>query len=226
MPSMPPAVITLPHPDATRHPLSEPDHPRSPSDLAPVPPQVMVTVAVTLTGEDAISAADDIEDSLWNLTTGLPDGASVVNVATTVASVRSREHVPAVPTTPCPATGSSREMGSGPVAAPPRPVAAPLKLYPAARIATLDDAPVQLTRREFDMLLHLARHPGQVFTRQQLSLAVWQEDFMRGERTIDVHIHRLRLKLGECGPAISTVRGVGYRLDAGHRVWVAPGGEG
>lgn len=222
--SVPPAVITLPHPDVTRRQPPEPDL-TPPSGEGP--PQVVVTVAVTLTGEEAISAADDIEDSLWSLTTGLPEGTSVVNVATTVASVRSREPLPTVESTPVESVpASSAPAGSASPVSRVRPVAAPLKLFPAARIATLNDTPIQLTRREFDMLLHLARHPGQVFTRQQLSLAVWHEDFMRGERTIDVHIHRLRLKLGDCGPSITTVRGVGYRLDAGHRVWVAPGGEG
>lgn len=223
--SMPPAVIYRPDVDTTRHRPADPNgsalsrpHPAS---------QVTVTVAVTLTGEDAINAADDIEDGLWKFANDLSDGASVVTVATTVASVRSRDGlaVPdrtsgrvapsAVPVTPPPAPRGADATPTFP------PVIAPLRLFPASRIATLDGTPVQLTRREFDMLLHMSRHPGRVFTRQQLSLAVWQEDFMRGERTIDVHIHRLRLKLAGRGPTITTVRGVGYRLDAAHRVWLA-----
>lgn len=223
--SMPPAVIYRPDVDTTHHRPADPNG-SAPPRCHPAS-QVTVTVAVTLTGEDAISAADDIEDGLWKFANDLSDGASVVTVATTVASVRSRDGLAVPDRTP------GREAPSGvPVTPPPiargtdttptfPPVTAPLRLFPASRIATLDGTPVQLTRREFDMLLYMSRHPGRVFTRQQLSLAVWQEDFMRGERTIDVHIHRLRLKLAGRGPTITTVRGVGYRLDAAHRVWLA-----
>jgi DNA-binding winged helix-turn-helix (wHTH) protein len=237
---MPPAVITRPRPDTARHHPSDSPDTATPDPPGAATPQVTVTVAVTLTGEDAISAADDIEDNLWHLAADLLDGASVVTVATTVESVRSREN-PSAPnqilsghpgSLPAATSGPARD-NSRPQADPrpdgitttvlPGPVNAPLKLFPASRIATLEGTPVQLTRREFDMLLHMARHPGRVFTRQQLSLAVWHEDFMRGERTIDVHIHRLRLKLAGRGPTITTVRGVGYRLDGAHRVWLADG---
>ena len=70
-------------------------------------------------------------------------------------------------------------------------------------------APVDLTRREFDLLLHLAKHPRQVFTRSQLLRAVWG-DALSGDRTVDVHVARLRRKLAV--PLLETVRGVGYRL--------------
>ncbi len=220
--SMPPAVIYRPDVDTNRHRTADPNGSVPPrSDPAS---QVTVTVAVTLTGEDAISAADNIEDGLWKFANDLSDGASVVTVATTVASVRSRDGLAVPDRTPgraaAPVTASENSLETATTPTFP-PVIAPLRLFPASRIATLDGTPVQLTRREFDMLLHMSRHPGRVFTRQQLSLAVWQEDFMRGERTIDVHIHRLRLKLAGRGPTITTVRGVGYRLDAAHRVWLA-----
>lgn len=234
--STPPAVISRPHPNLAPQPAPETTGTRAPREAGLAAPQVTVTVAVTLTGEDAINAADDIEDNLWHLATDLLDAASVVTVATTVESVRSREkpsvsshvHTGQRISTPIRTVGAVEE-GSPSKTDPNRtrtgtphgPLSAPLKLFPASRIATLEGTPVQLTRREFDMLLHMARHPGRVFTRQQLSLAVWQEDFMRGERTIDVHIHRLRLKLASRGPTITTVRGVGYRLDGAHRVWLA-----
>lgn len=70
-------------------------------------------------------------------------------------------------------------------------------------------ARVDLTRREFDLLLHLARHPGQVFTRTHLLRVVWG-DALSGDRTVDVHVARLRRKLA--APVLDTVRGVGYRL--------------
>jgi DNA-binding response OmpR family regulator len=77
------------------------------------------------------------------------------------------------------------------------------------RTVLREGAPVDLTRREFDLLLHLARHPRQVFTRSQLLRAVWG-DALSGDRTVDVHVARLRRKLAV--PLLETVRGVGYRL--------------
>ena len=75
---------------------------------------------------------------------------------------------------------------------------------------------VALTAREFDMLLHMARHPHQVFSREQLMDAVWQYSFYTDTSTVTVHIRRLRAKL-ELDPAqprhLQTVWGVGYRLE-------------
>ena len=56
---------------------------------------------------------------------------------------------------------------------------------------------------------------GRVFTRDQLLLSVWGDDFLGETRTVDVHIGTLRSKLGACGEYIETVRGVGYRLEVG-----------
>jgi DNA-binding response OmpR family regulator len=76
---------------------------------------------------------------------------------------------------------------------------------------------VQLTGREFDLLAFLARHPGQVFTRQQLLDGVWDYHFAGDETTVTVHVRRLREKI-EPDPVrprhIKTVWGVGYKLDA------------
>jgi DNA-binding response OmpR family regulator len=79
------------------------------------------------------------------------------------------------------------------------------------------EAPVDLTRREFDLLLYLAQHPRQVFTREQLLRNVWGSPFA-GERTVDVHVTRLRRKTSL--PVVDTVRGVGYRLGTGATVAV------
>lgn len=69
-----------------------------------------------------------------------------------------------------------------------------------------------LAYREFALLAHLARHPGQVFTRSQLLADVWGYDFFGGTRTVDVHVRRLRAKLGpDHSHMIDTVRNVGYR---------------
>lgn len=71
-----------------------------------------------------------------------------------------------------------------------------------------------VTRREFDLLAHLSRHPGRVLTREHLLEAVWGHDDPRwaAARTVDVHVARLRRKLGPAvAAALQTVRGVGYR---------------
>ncbi|WP_406388449.1 response regulator transcription factor [Streptomyces sp. NBC_00887] len=90
-----------------------------------------------------------------------------------------------------------------------------LVLDPAARSATWEGRALALTLREFDLLAFLLRHPGQVFTREELMRGVWGWDF--GDlSTVTVHVRRLRGKV-EADPArpelIRTVWGVGYRLD-------------
>jgi DNA-binding response OmpR family regulator len=86
---------------------------------------------------------------------------------------------------------------------------------PAARQVFVRGEEVTLTQREFDVLLFLARHPGQVFSRNQLMDAVWQYSFYSDTSTVTVHIRRLRAKI-EVDPAdpahIQTVWGVGYRF--------------
>ncbi|HKZ50444.1 MAG TPA: response regulator transcription factor [Dehalococcoidia bacterium] len=78
---------------------------------------------------------------------------------------------------------------------------------------TAGDLPVDLTYMEYELLRFLITHPEQVFTRPHLLSAVWGQDYLGGPRTVDVHIRRLRAKLG-LGPEelIQTVRGVGYRV--------------
>jgi DNA-binding response OmpR family regulator len=77
---------------------------------------------------------------------------------------------------------------------------------------TVDGRPLDLTYKEFELLKFLAQHAGRVFTRGALLREVWGYDFYGGTRTVDVHIRRLRAKLGpEHEHLIETVRGVGYR---------------
>lgn len=72
---------------------------------------------------------------------------------------------------------------------------------------------LNLTYKEFELLRHLAQHPGRVLTRAQLLDEVWGYDYYGGTRTVDVHIRRLRAKLGaEHDQLIGTVRNVGYRF--------------
>lgn len=90
-----------------------------------------------------------------------------------------------------------------------------LQIDPAARNVLRDNQLVELTPREFELLLFLARHPGQAFTREQLMNRVWQFAFFLDTSTVTVHIRRLRAKL-EPDPErprfIETVWGVGYRF--------------
>jgi DNA-binding response OmpR family regulator len=81
-------------------------------------------------------------------------------------------------------------------------------------VVRLSGRPLDLTYREFELLKYLANNPGRVFTRGQLLQEVWGYDYYGGTRTVDVHIRRLRAKLGaEYEALIGTVRGVGYKLD-------------
>lgn len=73
---------------------------------------------------------------------------------------------------------------------------------------------VMTTKREYDLLLFFAQHPESAFTRAQLMKSVWGHE-ESGERTVDVHIRRLRHKLGRYGDDLVTVRGHGYRMAAG-----------
>jgi DNA-binding response OmpR family regulator len=75
-----------------------------------------------------------------------------------------------------------------------------------------EGAEVRLTRKEFALLSALARRPGKVATRNQLLDDVWGQQYYGDTRTLDVHIRRLRQKLGPCGECIETVVGVGYRF--------------
>jgi DNA-binding response OmpR family regulator len=91
--------------------------------------------------------------------------------------------------------------------------------------ARLRGRPLDLTYKEFELLKYLAQHAGRVFTRAQLLHEVWGYDFFGGTRTVDVHVRRLRAKLGpEYEALIGTVRNVGYKAVRPTRR--LPGGEG
>jgi DNA-binding response OmpR family regulator len=83
----------------------------------------------------------------------------------------------------------------------------------ASYTATIGSRLLDLTFKEFELLKYLAQHPGRVFTRDQLLQEVWGYDYFGGTRTVDVHVRRLRAKLGpEHETLIGTVRNVGYRF--------------
>ncbi len=88
-----------------------------------------------------------------------------------------------------------------------------LSIDEATYSAKLKGRVLDLTFKEFELLKYLAQHPGRVFTRAQLLQEVWGYDYFGGTRTVDVHVRRLRAKLGaEHESLIGTVRNVGYRF--------------
>ena len=87
-----------------------------------------------------------------------------------------------------------------------------LRIDPRRREATVGERRLELRAREFDLLAALARDPGVVLTRDALLGDVWGTDFPGETRTVDVHVAEVRKKLGEDGPQVETVRGIGYRL--------------
>jgi DNA-binding response OmpR family regulator len=78
--------------------------------------------------------------------------------------------------------------------------------------AKVNGKALDLTFKEFELLRFLAGHPQRVFTREQLLSEVWGYDYFGGTRTVDVHVRRLRAKLGDMESLIATVRNVGYRF--------------
>jgi len=87
-----------------------------------------------------------------------------------------------------------------------------LRIDPRRREAYVDERRLDLRAREFDLLAALARDPGVVLSRDALLEDVWGTDFPGETRTVDVHVAEVRKKLGDDGPQVETVRGIGYRL--------------
>jgi two-component system phosphate regulon response regulator PhoB len=93
--------------------------------------------------------------------------------------------------------------------------AGPIAIDRAAHAVTVEGAPVELTPIEYRLLLLLLERRGRVQTRPQLLEAVWESQPDIQTRTVDMHVQRLRAKLGQAGDTIETVRGFGYRFRAG-----------
>ena len=92
-----------------------------------------------------------------------------------------------------------------------------LTIDPRTRQVSLDSLPIDLSRKEFDLLLALAQRPGEVVTKRELLADVWRQSYGGGDRTVDVHLSWLRRKLGETAADpryLHSVRGVGVRLSA------------
>lgn len=91
--------------------------------------------------------------------------------------------------------------------------AGPIEIYPEKAEVFVEGKPIDLTFVEFQLLVALAEKPGRVFSRAQLIDRIWKGEKIVLERTIDVHIKKLRDKLGEFGRMIKSIRGMGYKIE-------------
>jgi DNA-binding response OmpR family regulator len=177
-------VTPLPtRPSARRRPRTTAPAALAPAALAPAEPALTVSFDVTLTGEDRHAAAVEVLETLRALT----DRLDAARVAVTPA----RPVLTAV-------VDDARLIDED-----------VLRILPESRTVLRGGETIALSRLEFELLLFLADNPRRVFTRLQLLHSVWGHRHT-GERTVDVHIRRLRAKVGT--PFVTTLRGVGYRL--------------
>lgn len=188
--------------------------------LTTAAPNVTITVQITVTGEALPMAARRLVNDLRELASG-GSGAAVPDV-TALPQARALPEVggPAEPRIgqesrlPAPAREPALRLVGPPKPTPePPPGCSVLRVDTGPRQVSRDGVPVHLARREYDLLVFLCEYPRRVFSRGQLLRQVWGYEMVGGERTVDVHIRRLRAKLGDCAGAIVTVRGVGYRFD-------------
>ncbi|GAB6897532.1 hypothetical protein JCM9957A_06220 [Kineosporia succinea] len=147
------------------------------------------------------SPGDEPGDASPTRTTAL---APVPTAATTTSSSRTESRTEG---------RAESRAGNRPAGGEPGRPAEPFDVDITRRTLELDGDPVELTRREFDLLAFLERHRGQALGRDELMRAVWHTGYISGDRTIDVHVRRLRVKLGRHADRLVTLRGYGYRLD-------------
>lgn len=98
------------------------------------------------------------------------------------------------------------------VAMPPR-IMGGLEIDETAHYVYADTKPIDLTPKEFELLVYMADNAGRALSREQILNAVWNYDYFGDIRTVDAHIKNLRLKMGSLGSYVQTVRGVGYRFE-------------
>jgi DNA-binding response OmpR family regulator len=138
----------------------------------------------------------------------LPDPPVTVTISIAGGATAGRDRVLAVLRDLVDAAGPAIAVELEP--APGPSPAGTIRLDPIARAALRDGVPLELSRLEFDLLLFLARHPRQVFSRTQLLNEVWGHTHTTN-RTVDVHVSRLRTKVDD-PDLVTTVYGLGYRL--------------
>jgi DNA-binding response OmpR family regulator len=151
------------------------------------------TPLIIITTEGGLSAIN----ADWGITDVILDTAGPAEVDARIRIVIGKDAITQLAKNP-----SLKEIRSGDVVIDEDSYTAKIKGR------TLD-----LTFKEFELLKYLAQHPGRVFSRSQLLQEIWGYDYFGGTRTVDVHIRRLRSKLGpEFESVIDTVRNVGYRF--------------
>jgi hypothetical protein len=167
---------------------------------------------------------------------GEVDQADLTAVATRLADDARRLLQDSAPATPVRAavalSGTPAATGAGPAgavgpvetvlagpfagrpgaAAPDRPRPDQVLVDRSSRYASVAGRALDLTYREFELLATLVEHPGRVFTREQLLNTAWDHAPV-GSRTVDVHVRRLRVKLGPAAGRLTTIRNVGYRFE-------------
>ncbi|MEU5910156.1 winged helix-turn-helix domain-containing protein [Micromonospora sp. NPDC047527] len=162
-------------------------------------PMLTVTLSIPLASEESLTPpARRLLEAAREM---LEQGEGVI-----IGAVPAERRADAVPANRAPARALTPTMPA-------------LHILASSRSVLRDDEPLPLTRLEFDLLLHLVAHPRRVFTRLQLLNAVWGYEHA-GVRTVDVHVRRLRGKVGVDVPLVTTVYGVGYRLADDARVTI------
>lgn len=86
-------------------------------------------------------------------------------------------------------------------------------IYPSGHEVSVNGEKINLTLKEYELLLWLVKNKGEVYSRETLLQKIWGYDFTGESRTVDVHIRTLRSKLGDSGDVIKTIRGVGYKAE-------------
>jgi len=165
----------------------------------PSPPAVLVYLGAPEHGRapDLPALARAVERLVHSLA---PDVVTRVGPAPPVADLPRGDVVPLAGRPAAPQQARS-DLGDG------------LVLDLEARTLEADGRRQALTRREFDLLAHLHRRRGVALSRRELMTHVWGSGYLSGDRTVDVHVRRLRVKLGRHHHRITTLRGYGYRFD-------------
>jgi hypothetical protein len=191
-----------------------PQKPDRPTQEPPAP-TINVTIELALHGDPSASgflqAVDALRQSMARF------GTSSVTVSQPAERAETHQHHHLRPFTravghPAPVHHSGTDAGGGINTGSCGADGTVLRILPDERSVWCGSTEIQFSRLEFDLLLFFAEHPRQVFTRVQLLESVWGYT-QAGRRTVDVHVRRLRMKVGERSPFLTTIRGIGYRLD-------------
>lgn len=205
-------------PDAV-HSLSDRRRPGGPANQ----PTLRVTVDIPLSGDELTPQASRLLEFVRELVDGGDGRVLLAAEPPTQAAAAESPGRAGEPMDTDPAGQRVRPTTATPTRDDPAEGAGQVRVLAGARMVLRDGRPVPFTRREFDLLHFLATNPRRVFTRTQLLTHVWGYQHTV-PRTVDVHIRRLRAKIGADVPLVTTVHGVGYRLADDARISVDSAG--